>query len=276
MKTYKQLAMLLERKSARLFHVTQSKYSFESILDGMSLRSSGSEYSRLSMKAKNKGKHSYISFARSMNSAYVNGVIKNDHISYVFEFDWDKMRSNNLFGKINYFGDSGTEEEERLYTNKDYLPIDRYLTAVHICVNSDVTNKVMDRNNQAILDFKHSIEKITSRIEEYEIAIAQIMKAEDSPGHERIRQLRNYIEIFKDDIENKKRTIREYENFASTAGDAEFEVRDTIKGFAKNLGDVPVWLYSSPAAMRAVRWAEADQINPNAGDYSDGDTNENL
>lgn len=288
MNSYQKFAMLLERKSARLFHVTQTKDTFESILDSMSLRSSSSEYSRLSMKAKNKGKYSYISFARSMNSSFVNGYIKGDFVAYVFEFDWDKMRSNNLFGKVNYFGDSGTEEEERLYTNKEYLPIDRYLTAVHICVNDDMKQTNVKYFKRIIDTLNKDIEKSTRRLAEYEKEIEELSKEADttsngdpSPGDaEKINSRRNYlidnISILKINIGHMQRSIDDHEQSIEKIENAEFAVRDTVKKFSNNLGEIPVWLYHSPTAMRAVRWAEADQINPKAGNYTDGDANENL
>jgi hypothetical protein len=92
-----------------------------------------------------RGARGFISFARSIANSYSKDILASSRrLNATLAFDSRGLRGKYLIRPVNYLdiipkdgadsarSRSDNEYEERLFTNKDGIPVEPYLTAVHL------------------------------------------------------------------------------------------------------------------------------------------------
>lgn len=246
MRSYDSMRMIIERVgNAKLYHRTRDIESFRQIVDGnFNFHMSGGEPDNMPQKARHRGLDRFISFGRSVNSSYIGPATKLRTDAYIFEFDWNLLKRDFLLQSIDYWGDRGREEEERLFTAERSLDLSKYVTGIHIVYNDA-------RNNYDIKDARRMLKK-------WEDDVAAILKYHDDEiDTDQLQYVRNQVDGWKQKISRMEQ--------------AEMRIIRYVKGLSSNLGDIPVWLHTDMKAFKAHRWAEAEQINPNLPMEDDDD-----
>lgn len=246
MRSYDSMRMIIERVgNAKLYHRTRDIGTFHQIVDSdFNFHMSGGELDIAPQKAKHRGLDRFISFGRSVNSSYIRYAADSRVELFVFEFDWNLLKRDFLMRSVDYWGDKGKEEEERLFTAERSLDLSKYVTGIHIVYNDA-------RNNYDIKDARRMLKK-------WEDDVAAILKYHDEEiDTNQLQYVRKQVDGWKQKISNMEQ--------------AEMRIIRYVKSLSRNLGDIPVWLHTDMKAFKAHRWAEAEQINPNLPMEDDDD-----
>lgn len=209
----------------------------------------------------------FISFARSISaSSFTNTKVNNKDMVVVFEFNKNRLAANHKFFSVNWMGPGsrGTahdEAEDRLVTFKDMIPIDKALIGIHVYQSGYHIKKMLAALKNEILNHKATINNLIKSIEELKNKGTLSAEEEDDlPDYE--KRLSYAISHLEDAL----RSQEEYRNGS--------RVDAIAKAASNEFPNVPVWLYSNPKHFNALRWSEADQLNPNLPNPSEEDEDE--
>jgi len=144
-------------RSAKLYHVTEfgtsiirAGYITIAHLDETSDESLNKSISKRSVKSAPDVGH--ISFTRSIGGHYTNSVINWAAVVWAFEFDAAKLKSKYQVKPVDFFKGGlrkfGEDEQEERLVSKDHsMPIDPFLTAVHIYISAESVDDEDNRPN---------------------------------------------------------------------------------------------------------------------------------
>jgi hypothetical protein len=209
----------------------------------------------------------FISFARSIStSSFTRNRTRYNSRVVVFEFNRNKLMANHKFFSVNYIGDGGRvtgndEAEDRLVTFKEFVPIKNSLIGIHIYTSQS-------SKEQELYSISSQIHHLKSRIKQLEDSIKDL-SSRKSPSDKVKAMLsdnNSLLNIVKEKLDaavKEKEEIRNRDDIGKLVADA-----------SKNFPNVPIWVYTNPKAFTSMRWAEADQVNPNLPNPSEEDEDE--
>lgn len=157
---FRELRELLEStRSYTLYHSTDR---WKDILSQNLLKASDSDYGadgRINSTI-GKGAKGFISFARTIENSYTTDILSSSsRLNVTLAFDGRALKSRYFVRPVNYLdnnnnmdrdtkrGQGKNEYEERLFTDRDGIPVEPFLTGVHMYDPTVQTNKELEHRS---------------------------------------------------------------------------------------------------------------------------------
>lgn len=295
---YKQFKQLIERDtgSGRLYHWS---YHWREILNDKALKTTfmyegGAEIELLPNKEKTAEKYGkrFVSFARSIGSSqYTRYRHSDDDVTVYFEFNRETLRDRYKIIPVNWYQPKGdtplatnrsqdrTEVEDRILTSKSTIPIEPHLLGVHILINDQniqmrykSAQRGLDEAKREIKKYSEMMANVEKQYHKQRKIVADAGLGPDDFMDKRVEAVLDTQARLSNIRIRLMTTRRSYIHFKNQLDDGgEFKYINEIEEISKNFPSVPFYVYTSPAAFNARRWAEADQINPALQDVDDYD-----